>query len=175
MVLQYANLTFVDQAMPRMPGQTGQDVVDATQHAAFLAHAADLRDDDALEATTRCANWLEIGRVQRPASMHAGGGGRFDADVIVDRPAARDYRLRVREILRGRGRDVGGGGEDGGGGDVDCSICLDAMEMESCAGEEIRILPECFHTFHDNCVSRFEDAERRVIVCPVCKRVNVAL
>ena len=160
---------FVDEAVPRMTGQSGQDVIDATQHAAFLAHAADLRDDDALEAATRCANWLEIGRVRRP--RHVGAG--FDVDVMVDRASARDYRLRVREILRGRGRDVGGGG--GGGDHVDCPICLDMMEIESCAGETIRILPKCYHMFHEDCVLPFQDGEAQIITCPICKQENNAL
>ena len=160
---------FVDEALPRIQGQSGQDLIDAQQHAAFLAHAADLRDDDALEAATRCANWLEIGRVRRP--IHSGAA--FDVDVLVDRASARDYRLRVREILRGRGRDVGG---DGGDGDhVDCSICLDVMEMESCGGETIRILPKCYHMFHEDCVLPFQDAEAKVITCPICKQENHAL
>ena len=161
---------FVDEALPRMTGKSGQDAVDATRHAAFLAHASDLRDDDALEAATRCANWLEVGRVRRPILA----GADFNVDVMVDRAAARDYRLRVREILRGRGRDIGGGDDDVDA-EVDCSICLDVMEMDSCRGEEIRILPKCFHLFHENCVYPFEDVEARIIVCPICKQENHAL
>ncbi|XP_072960053.1 E3 ubiquitin-protein ligase RHA1B-like [Typha angustifolia] len=49
------------------------------------------------------------------------------------------------------------------GDDESCVICLDDLV----AGEEVRVLPRCHHTFHKGCIDRWLTAPSRV--CPICR------
>ncbi|KAJ4746611.1 RING-H2 finger protein ATL45 [Rhynchospora pubera] len=51
---------------------------------------------------------------------------------------------------------------------TECVICLTEFEE----GEEIRILPECFHKFHVGCVDKWLRAQSS---CPSCRRVLVVI
>ncbi|XP_074572345.1 E3 ubiquitin-protein ligase ATL23-like [Curcuma longa] len=58
---------------------------------------------------------------------------------------------------------------DGGGGAVvdggqDCAVCLEEMEE----GQAARVLPECRHAFHRECVDRWLAGHRE---CPLCRAV----
>lgn len=45
---------------------------------------------------------------------------------------------------------------------MECSICLSAVEE----GETVKLLPECFHSFHGNCVDMWLRGHK---TCPVCR------
>ncbi|XP_042396675.1 E3 ubiquitin-protein ligase EL5-like [Zingiber officinale] len=57
---------------------------------------------------------------------------------------------------------------DGGGAVVDggqyCAVCLEEMEE----GQAARVLPECRHAFHRECVDRWLARHRE---CPLCRAV----
>ncbi|KDP44985.1 hypothetical protein JCGZ_01485 [Jatropha curcas] len=56
-----------------------------------------------------------------------------------------------------------GMGLDGGGGDEGtCAICLGEFEE----GEELRILPECMHSYHVACIDMWLYSHSN---CPVCR------
>ncbi|KAJ1703043.1 hypothetical protein LUZ63_002822 [Rhynchospora breviuscula] len=51
---------------------------------------------------------------------------------------------------------------------TECVICLTEFQE----GEEIRILPQCFHKFHVGCVDKWLRAQSS---CPSCRRVLVVV
>ncbi|XP_073008429.1 RING-H2 finger protein ATL64-like [Typha latifolia] len=58
-------------------------------------------------------------------------------------------------------------GEGEGEGEI-CAICLEEME----GGEEVKVMPRCKHTFHDDCIDQWLGVVSAS--CPVCRNLIVA-
>lgn len=55
-------------------------------------------------------------------------------------------------------------GDVEGGGEATCAVCLGDFEE----GEEVRTLPECWHSFHVTCIDMWLLSHPN---CPVCRAV----
>lgn len=66
---------------------------------------------------------------------------------------------------RRNGDGNSGGKENNGSSALECSICLSAVEE----GEMLKLLPNCKHSFHSDCVGPWLQGHT---TCPVC-RVDV--
>lgn len=79
------------------------------------------------------AHWIEIRLLHQLSHAHDSG----DDNDLGQRhgPAAAAARLKLFAALRDVGRDVG----------PDCSICLEALDVEG--GKDVDVL-QCFHAFH---------------------------
>ncbi|GLJ39276.1 hypothetical protein SUGI_0801540 [Cryptomeria japonica] len=60
------------------------------------------------------------------------------------------------------GAAISGGVDNGGGADIECVICL----REFVEGERVRVLPNCAHCFHVECIDRWFVSHS---LCPICR------
>ncbi|KAK7404806.1 hypothetical protein VNO78_05771 [Psophocarpus tetragonolobus] len=54
----------------------------------------------------------------------------------------------------------------GDGNEVECAICLDDLEE----GEAVKMMPQCKHVFHPDCIDTWLDKH---VTCPVCRCTNL--
>ncbi|KAF7145202.1 hypothetical protein RHSIM_Rhsim04G0073000 [Rhododendron simsii] len=59
-------------------------------------------------------------------------------------------------------KQTGHGDDKSGGGTTECAVCLSFLED----GEMVRILPNCKHTFHVDCVDKWLTSQS---TCPICR------
>ncbi|KAI8558518.1 hypothetical protein RHMOL_Rhmol04G0100600 [Rhododendron molle] len=59
-------------------------------------------------------------------------------------------------------KKTGHSDDTSGGGTTECSVCLSFLED----GEMVRILPNCKHTFHVDCVDKWLTSQS---TCPICR------
>ncbi|MCO5588365.1 hypothetical protein L7F22_042320 [Adiantum nelumboides] len=54
------------------------------------------------------------------------------------------------------------------GSSMDCSVCLCEFEQ----GQQLRIMPNCCHVFHSDCIHKWLDQDQKT--CPLCRTSLVA-
>ncbi|KAM0918117.1 hypothetical protein ACQ4PT_008772 [Festuca glaucescens] len=77
----------------------------------------------------------------------------LDPDVLASFPAMTYAEARALREQAGGGKDVA----------LECAVCLSEFEDE----EQLRLLPECSHAFHPDCIGEWLAAH---VTCPVCRR-----
>uniref|UniRef100_A0A0E0NPR6 RING-type E3 ubiquitin transferase n=1 Tax=Oryza rufipogon TaxID=4529 RepID=A0A0E0NPR6_ORYRU len=112
-----------------------------------------------------------------PWRGHGGGGARRRAarEASVIRTVATEERglgmpfIRMLPVVRFTAAACGGAGGEGGGGGVgarisvsECAVCL----SEFVERERVRLLPNCSHAFHIDCIDTWLQGNAR---CPFCR------
>ncbi|CAN0927329.1 RING-H2 finger protein ATL80 [Linum grandiflorum] len=111
-----------------------------------------------LVAVVRCA-WI-----RRLSSRHDGGGGAEGGHHPPPRPSAANKGIK-KKILRSLPKQTFSA--DYAAKFSDCAICL----AEFAVGDEIRLLPQCGHGFHVNCIDTWLGSHSS---CPSCRQILVA-
>jgi hypothetical protein len=156
-------MMYTDHAMQEVDGHFSRDAVEFMEQVVILGEAADLKEA-VLKASTRLSTWFEVGKIPQ-RHPHS----RFVCDIDIDREAARAYRRKTCNILAAKGRDL----------ENSCLICLETLDVDEINEHKVRILPVCYHMFHDECILKF--SENKVsgsmtcglieITCAICKEV----
>uniref|UniRef100_A0ACD5ZL45 Uncharacterized protein n=1 Tax=Avena sativa TaxID=4498 RepID=A0ACD5ZL45_AVESA len=77
----------------------------------------------------------------------------LDPDVLASFPTMTYAEARALRDGSGKGGDAA----------LECAVCLSEFEDE----EKLRLLPECSHAFHPDCIGEWLAAH---VTCPVCRR-----
>ncbi|CAO2186166.1 unnamed protein product [Urochloa humidicola] len=105
-----------------------------------------------------CSSRRRRNRQHRLATMSAAAAA--DADIAGEHGMSADAIAALPTFVFA----PGGGGGDGepAATEMDCPVCLGQVE----AGEKVRRLPKCGHSFHAECVDAWLRAHS---TCPMCR------
>lgn len=119
-----------------------------------------------LIAVVRCA-WLRRGGT-------SGSGNSSPPRSLANKGVKKKVLQSLPKYTYGHGGSTkmgavvgdGDGDGDGGGSGGECAICLGDFVK----GEEIRVLPQCGHTFHVGCIDTWLASHSS---CPSCRQILV--
>ncbi|CAL1383620.1 unnamed protein product [Linum trigynum] len=110
-----------------------------------------------LVAVARCA-WIR--RLSSSGPAAAAEGGRAPA------AASQANKGVKKKILRALPKQTFSPADDAAAKFTDCAICL----VEFAAGDEFRVLPQCGHGFHVDCIDTWLGSHSS---CPSCRQILV--